>query len=91
MISYGSVGSVLDVIGTFGGRESLEENADTLPCCFGGSFGGVLQQMFEFGEEPLDRVEVGTVVMSAGRRGACAPHPFRRVPRRRSPNRRHCP
>ncbi len=61
MISYGSVSGVLDVVGTFVGWEAVEDGADPLPGGFGGSFGGVSQQMFEFGEDLLDRVQVGTV------------------------------
>ena len=42
-------------------REVVEQRADAVPQAFAGAFSGFSQQVFEFGEDHLDRVEVGAV------------------------------
>ena len=41
--------------------EGIEQCADAPPCVFDGSLCGFAQQMFELGEDLLDRIEVGAI------------------------------
>jgi hypothetical protein len=61
IVSRGSVSGVGEVVCTFVWREAVEQDADPLPCCLEGSFGGFAQHCFEFGEDLLDRIEVRAV------------------------------
>lgn len=52
-------------------REGVEKSSDTPPCCLDGSFGGFSQQGFEFGEDLLDRIEVGAIGRQEQQPRAC--------------------
>ena len=41
--------------------EAVEQGADTPPCGFGGSLCGFAHQVFEFGEDLLDGVQIGAI------------------------------
>ena len=41
--------------------EGIEERADALPCCLDGSFLGLSQQQFQFGEDLLNRIKIGRI------------------------------
>lgn len=43
------------------GREGIEQGTDAPPCCFDGSFCGFSEQVFQFGEDLLDRIEIRAV------------------------------
>ena len=53
--------SFSEVVAAFFGSEGVEERADAPPCCFMGSLGSLPHEVFEFGEDLLDRVQVGAV------------------------------
>lgn len=42
-------------------REGIEQGTDAPPCCFDGSFCGFSEQVFQLGEDLLDRIEVWAV------------------------------
>ena len=54
-------------------REGVEQGADALPCSLDGAFSGFSQEQFEFGEDLLDRIEVGAVRRQEQQLGACRP------------------
>ena len=42
-------------------REGIEQGTDAPPCCFDGSFCGFPEEVFQFGEDLIDRIEVWAV------------------------------
>jgi hypothetical protein len=52
----------------------LQESADAFPGGFDGSLGGFAEQGLEFGEDLLDRIEVGTVGRQEEQLGADGPY-----------------
>ncbi len=59
-----------EIVGAFLGAEGVEEGADAGPQILDCSLGGLAQQRLEFGEEQLDRVEVGGVGRQVAQGGA---------------------
>ena len=71
LLSSRSIARVSEVVGAFGWGEEVEEVADLAPGLLDGPGLGLSHEVLEFGEELLDRVEVGAVgrqeqQMSAG-------------------------
>jgi hypothetical protein len=60
-----------EIAGEFGGRDGGEEAADGRPELVPGPRRGLAQQRLEFGEEMLDRVQVGRLGRQVEERGAC--------------------
>ncbi len=58
------------ICGALLGRECVQEFSDPSPCGFDGSFLGVSDERFEFGEHHLDGVEVGAVGRQEKQMGA---------------------
>ena len=54
-------------------REGIEQLADALPCRLNRTLGGFSQQMFELGEQLLDRVEIRAVGREEQEFCACRP------------------
>jgi len=50
--------------------EEIEQSADSLPCCFDSSLGGLSEQRFKLSEHLFDRIEVGTVGRQEEKSGA---------------------
>src|SRR5258708_3020757 len=74
------VSSVFEVVGTFVWHEGCEGLTDCGPDGLDGSCGGFAQQVLEFGEYLLDRVQVGRIFrqkeeLCANRADEC-PHDF---------------
>lgn len=54
-------------------REVIEEVTDLAPCCLDGALGSFSQEVLEFGEDLLDRVEVRAVGRQVEELGALGP------------------
>lgn len=61
MFLYGSIARVFEVVGAFLWREGVEERTGTFPCRFEASFAGRAHHVLKFGEDLLDRIEVGAI------------------------------
>ena len=53
--------------------EGIEQRSDASPGCFLGALGSLAQEVFEFGEDLLDRIEVGGVGRQEQEAGASGP------------------
>ena len=57
----GTVSRVSEVVFTFLGRELVEKGSDLAPDGFLASLCGLSEEVLEFGDDLLDRVQVGRV------------------------------
>ena len=58
---YGNIAGVFEIVGALLLGEEIEEFADLSPGCLDVTRLGSSDQVFEFGEDLLDRIEVGAV------------------------------
>jgi len=61
MTSDWSVSGVDEIIAAFGGAECVEERSDAPPSCLVISLCRFAHEVLEFGEDLLDRIEIGAV------------------------------